>query len=286
MSATKQNYLVENTILHGDCVETLHRAAQAAQGEGFVDLIFADPPFNIGYTYDKYDDNLAYEHYVEWTERWMKACSEVLAADGTFWVAIGDEYAAEIRITARKLGLEMRNWVIWYYTFGQCTKKKFARSHTHLFYFIKNPKSYTFNDMTIRVPSARQTDYNDRRANAAGKIPDDTWILRPREYAELFTADQDVWDFSRVCGTFKERQGFHGCQMPEKLLERIILSCSNEGDLVLDPFSGSGTTVATAAQLGRRYIGLDLSENYVQEGLKRLERLKAEGQSLFDGAAS
>ena len=264
----------ENTIIHGDCIEILRQELESRDAKPFVDLIFADPPFNIGYDYDKYDDNLAHEQYVDWTSQWMRACCDVLADHGSFWIAIGDDYAAEIRILARELGLVMRNWIIWYYTFGQNTKKKFSRSHTHIFYFVKNEKNFIFNDMAIRVPSARQTTYNDKRAHSKGKVPDDTWIVRPQEIPESFNPDEDTWLFSRVCGTFKERTGFHGCQMPEKLLERIILTASNPGQLVLDPFSGSGTTVAVANSLSRRYIGIDLSENYVEQARKRLKNSK------------
>ncbi|MBN1436949.1 MAG: site-specific DNA-methyltransferase [Sedimentisphaerales bacterium] len=272
--------LPENTIIKGDSVKLLRQEFQRRDNTPFVDLIFADPPFNIGYEYDKYNDKVDHEKYVEWTADWMSACNDVLQPHGSFWIAIGDDYAAEVRITARQLGLTMRNWIIWYYTFGQATRKKFARSHTHIFYFVKDPKNFIFNDSVIRVPSARQTTYNDKRANATGKLPDDTWILRPQE-SDAFASDEDTWHFSRVCGTFKERQGFHGCQMPEKLLERIIAVASEPEHLVLDPFSGSGTTVTVAAQLGRRYLGIDLSANYVKQGLKRLKEATSD---LFTSA--
>ena len=242
-------------IIAGDCVKILEAQVAtrlAGRGEPFADLIFADPPFNIGYKYDVYEDRKAYDEYYAWTQKWMGACRGVLKPTGSFWVAIGDEYAAEIRIIGSGLGLHLRNWVIWHYTFGQNTKRKFARSHTHLFYWTKDPKHFTFNDVEVRIPSARQTTYADRRANPKGKIPD------------------DVWSFSRLCGTFSERVGWHPCQMPERVLERIIRVSTNPGDLVLDPFSGSGTTCCAAARLGRRYFGIDISETYVRESLKRI----------------
>ena len=275
--------MMENTIIQGDCIEILRNEGQKNEGNGFVDLIFADPPFNIGYDYDKYHDKVDHEEYVQWTRDWMGACYDVLADHGSFWIAIGDDYAAEIRLIGRELNLVMRNWIIWYYTFGQCTRKKFARSHTHIFYFVKNAKNFIFNDQVVRVPSARQTTYNDKRANPRGKLPDDTWILRPQEALDTFSSEEDTWHFSRVCGTFKERAGFHGCQMPEKLLTRIIETASNPGQLVLDPFSGSGTTVVAAASLGRRYLGIDISKNYVKQGLIRLQETKEQkSNSLFD----
>src|SRR5690606_14850684 len=141
----------------------------------------------------------------------------------------------------RDLHFHLRNWVVWYYTFGVNCKQKFSRSHAHLFYFVKNPAAFTFNadDPLVRVPSARQLIYNDARANPLGRLPDDTWILRPQDVPQGFSAESDTWYFPRVCGTFKEREGWHGCQMPEQVLGRILRTCSKPGDLVLDPFAGS-----------------------------------------------
>ena len=93
----------------------------------------------------------------------------------------------------------------------------------------------------------------------------------------------DTWYFPRVAGTFKERAGFHGCQMPEQLLGRIIKSCSNEQELVLDPFSGSATTLAVAKKLNRNFIGFDLSADYIERGKARLEKIQV-GDAL-DGSA-
>ena len=317
-----------NCILHGDCINELRKL-----DEGCVDLAFADPPFNIGYDYDEYDDKRSSVDYLDWSRRWISEVVRVLKPDGTFWLAIGDEYAAELKVLCtRALGLTCRNWVVWYYTFGVHCKGKFTRSHAHLFYFVKNEKRFTFNVDAVRVPSARQLVYADKRANPKGRVPDDTWIirpedgndetakhrnnqtatrrngqtakhrksgisnpsrarkeaavatigapdilsfvLRPQDVPEAFAADGDTWYFPRVCGTFKERTGFHGCQMPEQLLGRIIKACSNESDLVLDPFAGSGTTLVVARKLNRRYVGIELSKTYVTETRARLKRTR------------
>ena len=137
---------------------------------------------------------------------------------------------------------------------------------------MKDPKQFTFRcgRSENRIPSARQLVYGDGRANPDGRLPDDTWILRPQDLAGRFTPDEDTWYFPRVAGTFKERAGFHGCQMPEQLLGRIIRACSHEGEVVLDPFGGSGTTLAVAKKLGRNYLGFDLSPDYVKRGTERL----------------
>ena len=100
---------------------------------------------------------------------------------------------------------------------------------------------------------------------------------------EGFSAEEDTWYFPRVAGTFKERAGWHGCQMPEQLLGRIIRSCSNPGELVVDPFGGSGTTLAVAKKLGRKYLGFELSKEYAQNIRQRLSGIQ-EGDPL-DGAA-
>jgi site-specific DNA-methyltransferase (adenine-specific) len=257
-------------LYNTDCI-----AGMAKIPPGSIDLAFADPPFNIGYKYDLYEDRLKAEEYLDWTRQWGKALVHTLKPTGTFWLAIGDDFAAELKmIFQRELGLCCRSWVIWYYTFGVHCKQKFSRSHTHLFHFVKDPANFTFNVDDIRVPSARQLVYADARANAKGRLPDDTWILRPQDIPDSFQSEEDVWHFPRVCGTFKERAGWHGCQMPEQLLGRIINACSNTRETVLDPFSGSGTTLVVAKKLKRKFIGFELSENYSEQIQSRLDRSK------------
>ncbi len=258
------------TITQGDCVKKL-----SALPESCIDLVFADPPFNIGYEYDKYNDKQDDEKYLDWSKAWMTGVSRALKPNGTFWLAIGDDYAAELKtIATREIGFTCRSWVIWYYTFGVNCKRKFSRSHTHLFHFTQEKDEFTFNAQDIRVPSARQLVYGDKRANSKGRLPDDTWILRPQDLPEGFQPTDDTWYFPRVAGTFKERAGFHGCQMPEQLLGRIIRVSSNEGDTVLDPFTGSGSTLLVAKKLNRKWMGFELSKDYAKEARKRLEKVE------------
>ena len=266
------------SLRRGDCLDLFKSVP-----DGSIDLAFADPPFNIGYSYDVYDDRRAEGEYLNWSRKWGAEIVRVLKPDGTFWLAIGDEYAAELKVLFhRELGLSFRSWVIWYYTFGVNCAKKFSRSHAHLLYFTKSDKDFTFRDEAIRVPSARQLVYADKRSNPKGRLPDDTWILRPQEIPDSFSADEDTWFVSRVCGTFKERKGWHGCQMPEKILGRIINACSNEGETVLDPFAGSGTTLAVAKKLNRRYLGFELSPEYAERAEQRLDSITS-GQPLDGG---
>jgi site-specific DNA-methyltransferase (adenine-specific) len=257
-------------LYNQDCI-----AGMAQIPKGSIDLAFADPPFNIGYKYDVYEDRLKADEYLAWTKKWGKALVRTLKPTGTFWLAIGDDFAAELKLLfLRELGLYCRSWVIWYYTFGVNCKYKFSRSHTHIFHFVKDPKNFTFNNNAIRVPSARQLVYADSRAHSNGRLPDDTWILRPQDIPESFSPEENVWHFPRVCGTFKERAGWHGCQMPEQLLGRIIKASSNPGETVLDPFGGSGTTLAVAKKLERRFIGFELSKSYAKKIEARLTATK------------
>ncbi len=318
-----------NMIEHQECISGMLNLPA-----GSADLVFADPPFNIGYKYDVYKDQLESEHYLNWSRKWITAVHQTLKPTGGFWLAIGDEYAAELKIISQEIGFHCRSWVIWYYTFGVNCKQKFTRSHAHLFHFVKDPEQFTFraDELENRIPSARQLVYNDKRANPNGRLPDDTWIippvgmkgemqandtgpvqkllfpteaeqelqenvtvspeasvsiekpeppndqqqtwvLRPQDVESCFTASEDTWYFPRVAGTFKERAGFHGCQMPEQLLGRIIRSCSEPGEVVLDPFSGSATTLAVAKKLGRKYLGFDISKEYIQYGKERLANI-------------
>lgn len=278
-------------IHQGDCIDLMQQIES-----GTIDLVFADPPFNIGYEYDAYHDRQADDEYIAWSRQWMEEVHRVLKPGGTFWLSIGDEYAAELKVDAEhKIGFSTRSWVVWYYTFGVNCTRKFSRSHAHLFHFVKDENNFTFNaeDPQIRVPSARALVYADKRANPAGRLPDDTWIvrpaaddqwvLRPQDLPDGFQPTDDTWYYARVAGTFKERQGFHGCQMPEQLLGRIIRVSSNASDIVLDPFAGSGTTLAVAKKLERKWVGCELSEEYVRAATERLDAVQ-KGAAL-DGAA-
>ena len=96
-----------------------------------------------------------------------------------------------------------------------------------------------------------------------------------RSSAEAFLPEHDTWYYPRVNGTFKERKGWHGCQMPEQILGRIIRACSHSGDVVFDPFTGSGTTLAVAKKLDRKFVGFELSEQYAERARERIDRVQA-----------
>jgi DNA modification methylase len=248
--------MTECKIIKGDCADVMSILPRHS-----FDLVFADPPFNIGYQYDEYDDYRSRKDYISWCREWVRRATKLISPTGSFFLAIGDEYAADYKLLLDGEGLVMRNWIVWHYTFGVNCRNKFSRSHTHILYYVRDPKLCKFNADAIRVPSARQAN-GDKRAAAGGKVPDDTW------------------KFSRVCGTFRERRktddgtASHPCQMPEAILERIILATTDAGDTVLDPFAGSGTTLAVAKRLGRDSVGIELSEAYCAAIRGRLEEIQ------------
>lgn len=257
-----------NTVVHEDCMTYMER-----QPPAIYDMAFADPPFNIGYQYAEYKDSLPESVYLGWCEAWMYHIHRTLKGHGTFWLAIGDEYAAELKVAAKRLGFHCKSWVVLFSTFGVNVAKGFTRSHVHLFHFTKHPTTFTFNhdDPRLRQPSARQLVYNDKRANPKGRLPDNTWILRPQDIEGVWTPDKDTWTFPRVCGTFKERCGWHPCQMALSILERVVLFSTHPGDTVFDPFVGSGTTGVACKKHGRRFIGTELTEMYVVKATERID---------------
>jgi site-specific DNA-methyltransferase (adenine-specific) len=258
-----------NRIITGDFLQV---CTQSPWLQSSIDLILNDPPYNLGVKYDKHNDRMEKLDYLKWTSRWIHQAVRCLKPTGSIYIVINDDWVAHVKLILDRLGLTMRNWIIWHYNFGPHQSNKFGRDHAHILYYVKNPKEFTFNADDIRVPSARQTTYHDRRANSKGRVPG------------------DVWSFPRVCGTFKERRsaGDHPCVLPQKMLERIIKASSNPSDVVMDPMCGVASSLLAAKRLGRRWLGIELSEVYAEMARKRLEsvcsqqrKFKIAGQSPF-----
>lgn len=262
-------------LVRGDCTPLL------AGLKGQARLVVADPPYDFGQPYDAYSDNLGHDAYMAFTRGWLGAAVEALHPHGAIWVFAPDEWDAEIRVMAkREFKLVERRKVVWAFTFGQAARKNFTRSHCNIIYFTKAKTRFTFNEAELRVPSARQLVYKDRRANPAGKLPDDVWMLLEDQLAPHMTPDRDVWLVSRVCGTFGERKPHSPNQIPEAVVSRIVRACSNPGDLVVSPFLGSGTDAKVCADLGRPFWGCDLSERCVRESAARVASVTFGGEPV------
>jgi len=218
-------------------------------------LIFTDPPYNIGIDYGqgKKADLMPPGEYMDWVRKWLELCRDCLTEDGSLWVMIGDEYAAEYCVELKRLGLTVRSWIKWYETFGVNCANKFNRTSRHIFYTVKNSRNFIFNAEPVTRPSDRQTKYADKRAVDGGKIWD------------------DVWQIPRLTGHAEERVPDFPTQLPIALVEPIVLCASMPGDLVVDPFSGSGTTGAAALSNGRKYVGIERSEKFIDLSQLRLQ---------------
>jgi site-specific DNA-methyltransferase (adenine-specific) len=257
-------------LVVGDCIAVL-----GGRAGKFADLAICDPPFNIGQEYAGCSDNMTRDRYMEFSRQWMRCVHGALKDGGTMWIFCPDEWVSELDIMARSgFGFTKRRHVVWAYTFGVACRNNFSRSHCHILYMTKSGKDFVFNPDAVRVPSARQLVYRDKRQNKSGKLPDATWMLLREQLEPAMAPDRDTWLESRVCGTFKERRKHSPNQIPVPLLERIVLSCSNPGDLVLDPFLGTGSSGIAALTHGRRHLGIDVSMVCVVESRNRIAALR------------
>jgi site-specific DNA-methyltransferase (adenine-specific) len=255
----KPTYSLEDPkteIYAGDCREVLKEIPG-----GSVDLIFADPPFNWDVPYGEWNDAIPREEYLRFTVEWLDGCLAALSDRGAFWVNIPDDTAAEIVLHLKQRGLVMINWCIWHFRFGQHRTGNFIVSKVHALYFARDRERRTWNPEAILEPSDRAAIYADPRTQETRqpglRVPLDVW------YGP---------NWGRIQGNNKERRPNHQNQIPEVYLERVIRACSNEGDLVLDPFLGSGTTCTVARALGRRSIGIEYSAQNAESAFERIQR--------------
>ena len=250
MATTKEDQPAWS-LVHGDAVERLAELDEDVPAR----LVFADPPYNIGIDYgqDQAADLLPAEVYLQFCGDWIAGCRRNLTDDGSFWLLVSDEYAAELCVEAKRQGLHLRNWIKWFEGVGVNCSNKFNRTTRHLLYFVVHPKRFVFHAHEVLRSSDRQTKYNDRRANSVGKV------------------ENDLWDIPRLTGTCAERIPGFPTQLPLELVDRVVRCASDPGDLVLDPFNDSGTTGEAAIKNGRRYIGIDASEEFIELARARLK---------------
>jgi DNA modification methylase len=227
--------------------------------------------------YGEWDDARPRQDYLEFTREWLDACIRVLSDQGSLWVNIPDDTAAEVVVYLKQCGLVMVNWCNWHFRFGQHRDGNFIVSKVHALYFARDKKNRVWNPSAVLEPSDRAAISDDKRT-------------RETQHPGL-RVPLDVWhgpNWGRVQGNNRERRKQHQNQLPEVYLERVILACSNAGQLVLDPFLGSGTTCTVARALGRRSIGIDHSSAYassaftrIQEGAVRVGLGRPESNSLM-----
>lgn len=240
-------------IYQGDVIEKMKEIP-----DGSVNLIFADPPYNIGKDFDGLKENWEEEEFLEWCYSWIEECYRVLAKDGTFYLMNSTENMPYLDIHCRKT-FNIMSRIIWSYDSSGVQAKRYFGSLYEPILMLTKGKSYTFNyeDIMVEAKTGAKRQLMDYRKNP------------PQPY-NTKKVPGNVWEFSRVRFKMDEYEN-HPTQKPEKLLERIILASSNENDVVLDPFSGSFSTAAVAKKLNRRAIGIEINPEYVKMGIRRLE---------------
>jgi DNA modification methylase len=234
-----------------------------------VDLIVTSPPYNIDINYGnkwvdrkiiesksiKYNDNLAEDEYRKFLQNVANECVRVLKDEGTVFFNLknrlkDDRMEPPFWIVDIFKDLYLKNIIIWNFDWGGATSRRFSSRYEYVFFFSKNKKQWKFNLDDISIPSVN---------------------YRPDRYKTQYKNPSDVWKIPLVSGNAIERTE-HPAQYPEKLIERIIKAVTDEGDLVLDPFMGSGTSAVVAKKLKRLYVGYEINAEYIEIAKKRLKK--------------
>jgi site-specific DNA-methyltransferase (adenine-specific) len=254
----------DNFLFEGNSIEWLK-----SLNDETVDLIFADPPYNIKKAdWDKFSSQ---EEYIEWSMEWIREAYRVLKKTGTLYVCGFTEILADLKRPSMKYFKECK-WLIWYYKNKANLGRDWGRSHESILHLRKS-KEYTMNIDDVRIPYGEHTLKYPSHPQAEtsqygnGGKRKDIWEPHP-----MGAKPKDVIEVPTTCNGMGEKTP-HPTQKPEELLRKLILASSNENDLVIDPFSGSGTTLVVAKQLNRRWMGCEITKEYNEWAIKRLENV-------------
>ncbi|WP_262692482.1 DNA-methyltransferase [Kordiimonas aestuarii] len=249
------------------------------------DLVITSPPYNIGKEYER-EERLSLDDYLEWLDGIIEKLVKKLKNTGSIcwqvgnYIDAGEVFPLDIFFYQlfKKRGLKLRNRIIWRFNFGLNATNRFSGRYETLLWFSKSDE-YTFNLDPVRVPQLypgkRHSDKKGDKAgkpsgNPLGKNPSDYWEFS----GEKAFKDDPVWDIPNVKSLHPEKT-IHPCQFPIELAERCILAFSNAGDVVLDPFVGTGTSVIASLKHGRASVGIDKSPEYVKIATDRVSKFCA-----------
>jgi site-specific DNA-methyltransferase (adenine-specific) len=234
-----------NKVILGDALEVMKNIP-----DNSLDMVFADPPFNLGKKYSEYKDKKDTSEYLQWCKLWLKELVRITKPSGSIfvhniprWLTYFASYLNEIA--------HFRHWIAWD-AMGAPLGKTLLPNHYGILWYTKQPKGFKFYDIRIAHPRCRKCDivlqdYGGKKdkMHPFGPLASDVWT-----------------DIHRI--RHKKRRNEHPCQLPVPLLERLILMTTDEGDIVFDPFSGTGTTAVAAKRLGRKFIVVDIDPKYVK----------------------
>jgi adenine-specific DNA-methyltransferase len=242
-------------VYEGDCLNM-----EEVVDSNEVDLVVTSPPYNIG---KEYEDVVDTEEYLNFTEEWTSLVNEVTKEDGSFWLNIGFRKESDgyqyipweyeiYPLIKEHTSFSLVQQVIWHYKAGVNCRNRFSPRKETWLYYVNDLDNYTFNLDDVRVPHKypNQSKNGELKVNPKGKNPGDVW---------------DIKKVTSGSGRSADERTNHPAQYPEEVIERIIKVSSNEGDVILDPFLGSGTTMKVARDLNRSCIGIELEPEYIHD---------------------
>lgn len=249
-----------NSIFNEDCIEGMKKLDDCS-----VDLIVADPPYNLNKNFGKWDETKNKDIWLPWSKEWLNECNRVLKNNGSIFVYGIHHHLCWLQCHMYEIGLTYRRQIIWNYENGFSGYKNTLAAHYEPLLWFSKGKSYTFNE--IREPY-KSTERLKHKIIKNGKV----WTPHPDGRIA-----GDVWKFPTLAGRrFKDEKVDHPTQKPLSISERIIKHFSNESELVLIPFSGSGSECVASKKLKRNFIGFELNEDYIKIANQRLDALAEE----------
>ncbi len=243
-----------NIIHHQDCIEGLKSLEEES-----VDLIIADPPYNLNKNFGAWNESKNKDIWLPWSKEWLTECERVLKTNGSIFVYGIHHHLCWIQCFLYELGLNYRRQIIWYYENGFSGYKGTLQAHYEPLLWFSKGESFTYNE--IREPY-KSKERLKHKVTKNGKV----WTPHPDGRLA-----GDVWNFPTLAGRrFRDEKVDHPTQKPLSISERIVKHFSHEGDLVLIPFAGSGSECVAAKKLNRKYIGFELNSDYIEIANGRL----------------
>jgi len=251
----------DGALFTGDSIEWMKTINDES-----IDMVFADPPYNIKKA--DWDDFGSQERYIEWSMRWIEQASRILKPTGSLYVCGFSEILADLKHPSMRYFSSCR-WLVWFYRNKANLGKDWGRSHESILHLRKKDFGHINYD-DVRIPYGKHTlkypDHPQADSSQYGR-KGSHWTPNP-----LGAKPKDVVEIPTTCNGMNEKTP-HPTQKPEELLRKLILASSSEGDLVLDPFSGSGTTAVVASQLHRQWLACDENPEYNQWATQRLDSI-------------
>lgn len=264
-----------DTIKNIDCIKGMNSLPDES-----IDLIVADPPYNLNKDFGEWKESTKRLEWLEWSKSWLNECKRVLRPGGNIFVYGIHHHLCWIQCHMFEIGLEYRRQIIWHYENGFAGYTKSLAAHYEPLLWFSKGKGYTYHPIREPYKSAERLKY---------KIIKNGKIWEPHPDGRLAG---DIWDFPVLAGRrFRDEKVDHPTQKPLSISNRIIRHFSNPNEIVLVPFTGSGSECVAAKAAGRHFVGFELNADYIAISLKRLSEIHFEiseanlftSQNQFEG---